>query len=90
MQGTYDDPCGSRHYLLSAEEYDELKNLQRLLLIMANVGSDEDAPTSENVTVMIPRWEMQLTFQLISRLIGEALEHLEKRHHIEPRSPMQH
>ncbi|GLQ48568.1 XAC0095 family protein [Dyella flava] len=85
MQDTYDDPTGSRHYLLSAKEYDELKNLQQLLLIMANIGSDEDAPTGEDGTVMIPRWEMQLTFQLISRLIGEALEHLEKRHRIEPR-----
>ena len=90
MQDTYDDPTGSRHYLLSADEYDELKNLQCMLSIMANIASDEDAPTDEDGTVMIPRWEMQLIFQLISRLIGEALEHLEKRHRIEPRNPTQH
>ncbi|MFC0083509.1 XAC0095 family protein [Dyella flava] len=76
--------------LTQPTNYIELKNLQHLLMIMANVGSDEESHTDEDGTVMIPRWEMQLTFQLISRLIGEALEHLEKRHHIEPRSPMQH
>jgi len=86
MQGTYDDPTGSRHYLLSAEEYDELKNLQQLLLLLANVADDEDQHANEGETLTIPRWEMQLTFRLISNLIGEALAHFERRNRLEPRN----
>ncbi|GLQ48981.1 XAC0095 family protein [Dyella flava] len=90
MESTYIDPFGLKHYLLSEDDYIELKNLQRLLMIMANVASDEASPTDEDGTVMIPRWEMQLTFQLISRLIGEALEQLEQNNRIEHRDHKRH
>ncbi|GLQ50827.1 XAC0095 family protein [Dyella flava] len=90
MESTYIDPFGLKHYLLSEDDYIELKNLQRLLMIMSNVGSDEESHTDEDGTVMIPRWEMQLTFQLISRLIGEALEQLEQGNHIEHRDHKRH
>ncbi|MBM7127761.1 XAC0095 family protein [Dyella flava] len=86
MEDTYGDPTGSRHYLLSAKEYDELKNLQQLLLLMANVAYDEDQQANEGETLTIPRWEMQLTFRIISKLIGDALAHLEQRNDIEPRN----
>ena len=90
MESTYIDPFGLKHYLLPEDDYIELKNLQRLLLIMANVAGDEESHTGEDGTVMVPRWEMQLTFQLISKLIGEALEHLEQDNPIEHRDRMWH
>ncbi|GLQ50754.1 XAC0095 family protein [Dyella flava] len=90
MEDIYGDPSGPRDYLLTAEEYDQLKNLQQLLLIMADVAYDEDQQAIESEPTTIPRWEVQLSFRLISGLIGEALEHLEKRNHIERQSPVRH
>ncbi|GLQ50946.1 XAC0095 family protein [Dyella flava] len=86
MEGTYNGPFGSKHYLLSEEDYEELKNLQTLLMIMANVAYDEEQHIDENDTMTIPRVEMKLIFQQLSVLIGEALERLDKGGHIDRQS----
>ena len=82
MEGTYNDPLGSKHHLLSEEDYEELKNLQTLLMIMANVAYDEEQHIGENDTMTIPRVEMKLLFQQLGMLIGEALERLDNGGHI--------
>ena len=83
MQSTYIDPFGLKHYLLSEDDYIELKNLQQLLLSMANIAC-KDAQHAGDAN-MIPRSEMKRTLELISKLIGEALERLEESNHIEHR-----
>jgi len=54
---------------------------------MASVACNEEQHPDEDETMTLPRWGMKLTFQLISKLIGEALEHWEQRNHIEHRRP---
>ncbi|GLQ52364.1 XAC0095 family protein [Dyella flava] len=88
MERSYIDPFGLKHYLLSEDDYIELKNLQHLLLIMANIAC-KDGP-HEGDADMIPRSEMKLTLELISKLIGEALEQLEQGNHIEHRDRIWH
>ncbi|GLQ48726.1 XAC0095 family protein [Dyella flava] len=81
MDSTYIDPFGLKHYLLSEDDYIELKNLQRMLLIMAKVACKDDL--YEGDANLIPRSEMKRTLELISRLIGEPLERLEEINQIE-------
>jgi hypothetical protein len=55
-------PTRTQLYLLSEESYEELKNIQGMLTLMAHIAYSEDDNTKGNAMLTIPREEIFSSF----------------------------
>jgi hypothetical protein len=73
MQG---DRRGPQLYLLSVDGYENLKHLQDMLTLMAQIIYNEDHTADGNAMMTIGRAELHFIFQAIHAEIEDVLERL--------------
>ncbi|RDS79798.1 XAC0095 family protein [Dyella psychrodurans] len=78
MKDMHSDPTGPQLYLLSEEAYEDLRNIQTMLTLMAHIAYSEDDAANGNVVLKISRADLYYYFQEISAQIGDALDRLSK------------
>jgi hypothetical protein len=76
MEDMHGFPSGPQLYLLSEEGYAELKHIQTMLTLMADITYNEEDKTSGNATLAIGRAELYFIFQVINAQIDGVLERL--------------
>ncbi|WP_333677383.1 hypothetical protein [Dyella sp.] len=68
--------CGPQLYLLSSDGYENLKQLQDMLTLMAHITYNEDNADDGNAVMIIGRAELYFIFEAINAKIDEVLERL--------------
>jgi hypothetical protein len=86
MKDMHGAPSGPQLYLLSEEGYRELKNIQAMLRLMAEIAYTEEDDANGNTMLTIGRAEICFVFEEISAQIGAALERLGKENWMENQS----
>ncbi|RDS80000.1 XAC0095 family protein [Dyella psychrodurans] len=88
MEDMHGGPTGPQFYLLSEEAYEDLRNIQTMLTLMAHITYSEDDNTNGNVVLKIGRADLYYYFQEISAQIGAALDRLSKENCTDTQSRM--
>ncbi|HTV84801.1 MAG TPA: hypothetical protein VME63_05320 [Dyella sp.] len=78
MEGMHEKSNGEQFYVLTKRDYDELRDIQTQLVVMAQVSySDEDIEES-HLRRMLNRCDINRFFAQISAQIGKALDGIRK------------
>ncbi|HUB89679.1 MAG TPA: hypothetical protein VMA74_08110 [Dyella sp.] len=68
--------CGPHLYLLSSDCYEDLRQLQDMLTLMAHITYNEDNAENGNGVMTIGRAELYFIFEAINARLDEVLERL--------------
>ena len=68
--------CGPQLYLLSSDGYEDLRQLQDMLSLMAHITYNEDNGENGNGVMTIGRAELYFIFEAINAKIDEVLQRL--------------
>jgi len=68
--------CGPQLYLLSSDGYEDLRQLQDMLTLMAHITYNEDNADNGHATMTIGRAELYFIFEAINARLDEVLERL--------------
>lgn len=84
MEDIYSEPTGPQFYIVSQEGYDDLRNIQTKLVVMAQVAHSDEDIESVNLRRMLNRSDINRFFAEISVQIGNALDGIRKDNLIAP------
>ena len=68
--------CGPQLYLLSSDGYEDLRQLQDMLSLMAHITYNEDNAEDGHATMTIGRAELYFIFEAINAKLDEVLSRL--------------
>jgi hypothetical protein len=88
MEDMHSGPQGPQLYLLSEEGYEDLRNIQAMLSLMAKIAYSNDDSTNGNAMLVIPRVDLHYSFEELRAQIGNALDRLSKENGIGSQSRM--
>lgn len=86
MEEVYDEPTGPRLYILTQNDYDELRDIQTMLVLMAQVSPSDEDIEKDHTGRTSNRSDINRFFADISAQIGTALDGIRKDNGMGPPS----
>ena len=79
--------CGPQLYLLSSDGYEDLRQLQDMLTLMAHITYNEDNAENGEAIMTIGRAELYFIFEAINAKLDEVLQRLDNENWLDAQSP---
>jgi hypothetical protein len=76
MKDMHGGRCGPQLYLLSSDGYEDLRQLQDMLTLMAHITYNEDNAENGHAIMTIGRAELYFIFEAINVKLDEVLSRL--------------
>jgi hypothetical protein len=84
MHDMHDPPTGKPLYFLTKEDYEDLRNIQTMLVVTAQVTYGDEDIEKDNTRLMRNRSDIKRFFAEVSAKIGRALDRIRKHNRIDP------